>query len=118
MRLFARRWIKQAFHEAIRLIWQVVADANRYVDSMAPWGLKKTDPARMGEVLAVLAETIRQVAILVQPVMPESASRILDQLGVEQEHRGFTQLAGNARIDAGVTISKAGTGIPALYRRK
>ena len=97
---------QQAFHEALRLIWQVVADANRYVDSMAPWGLKKTDPARMGEVLAVLAETIRQVAILVQPVMPESASRILDQLGVGQEHRGFTQLAGNARIDAGVTISK------------
>ena len=97
---------KQAFHEAIRLIWQVVADANRYVDSMAPWGLKKTDPARMGEVLAVLAETIRQVAILVQPVMPESASRILDQLGVEKEHRRFVQLAGNARIDPGVTISK------------
>ena len=97
---------KQAFHEALRLIWQVVADANRYVDSMAPWGLKKTDPARMGEVLAVLAETIRQVAILVQPVMPESASRILDQLGVEQERRGFVRLAGNARIDPGVTISK------------
>ena len=69
----------------------------------------------MGEVLAVLAETIRQVAILVQPVMPESASRILDQLGVEQEHRGFVQLAGNARIDAGRDHLQAGTGIPALY---
>ena len=88
------------------MIWQVVAEANRYVDSTAPWGLKKTDPARMGEVLAVLAETIRQVAILVQPVMPGSASRILDQLGVAREHRDFTQLAGKARIAAGVTIAK------------
>jgi methionyl-tRNA synthetase len=36
---------QQAFHEGLRHIWQVVADANRYVDAMAPWGLKKTDPA-------------------------------------------------------------------------
>ena len=60
----------QAFHEALRCIWEVVSDANKYVDTTAPWGLKKTDPVRMGEVLAVLAETIRQAAILVQPVMP------------------------------------------------
>ena len=54
---------RQAFNEALRMIWQVVADANRYVDSSAPWALKKTDPTRMVEVLAVLAETIRQIAI-------------------------------------------------------
>ena len=64
---------RQAFNEALRVIWQVVADANRYVDLSAPWALKKTDPARMAEVLAVLAETIRQIAILIQPVMPQSA---------------------------------------------
>jgi len=28
---------RQAFHEALRAIWQVVADANRYVDLVAPW---------------------------------------------------------------------------------
>ena len=78
----------QSFHEALRCIWDVVSDANKYVDATAPWGLKKTDPERMGEVLAVLAETIRQAAILVQPVMPESASRILDQLGVATDLRG------------------------------
>ena len=96
----------QAFHEALRVIWQVIADANRYVDAMAPWGLKKTDPERMGEVLAVLAETIRQAAILVQPVMPDSAAKILDQLGVAEENRGFDMLAGGGRITAGVEIGK------------
>ena len=74
---------RQAFNEALRVIWQVVADANRYVDLSAPWALKKTDSARMAEVLAVLAETIRQIAILIQPVMPQSADMILDQLGVD-----------------------------------
>ena len=96
----------QSFHEAMRCIWEVVSDANKYVDTTAPWGLKKTDPVRMGEVLAVLAETIRQAAILVQPVMPGSASKILDQLGVAGGQRGFDMLAGAARIAAGVEISK------------
>jgi len=97
---------QQAFHEALRAIWQVIAEANRYVDAMAPWALKKTDPPRMAEVLAVLAETIRQVAILVQPVMPESAAKILGQLGVAEDARGFDQLAGAARLGAGVAIDK------------
>ncbi len=96
----------QSFHEALRCIWEVVSDANKYVDTTAPWGLKKTDPVRMGEVLAVLAETIRQAAILVQPVMPSSASKILDQLGVADDQRGFDMLAVAGRIAAGVEISK------------
>ncbi|MGB1356972.1 MAG: methionine--tRNA ligase, partial [Candidatus Puniceispirillaceae bacterium] len=97
---------RQAFHEALRVIWQVVADANRYVDTMAPWGLKKTDPARMAEVLAVLAETIRQAAILVQPVMPDSAARILDQLGVAADARGFGAIGGKGRLQGGHVIDK------------
>lgn len=96
----------QAFHEALRVIWQVISEANRYVDATAPWGLKKTDPDRMAEVLAVLAETIRQIAILVQPVMPDSAARILDQIGVAAGARGFDQLAGAGRLAAGVSIAK------------
>ena len=43
---------KQAFHDALRLIWEVIAKANRYIDQTAPW-VEKTDPARMAEVLAV-----------------------------------------------------------------
>ena len=36
----------------------------------------------MGEVLRVLVDTIRVVATLLQPVMPTSMARMLDQLGV------------------------------------
>ena len=96
----------QAFHEALRIIWQVISQANRYVDSIAPWALKKTDPERMAEVLAVLAETIRKIAILVQPVMPDSAGKILDQLGVHPMQRDFNFLVGDARLASGQGIAK------------
>ena len=59
----------QQIHTALAAIWAVVAEANRYFAAEEPWKLKKTDPARMGTVLYVTAEVVRQVAILAQPVM-------------------------------------------------
>ena len=95
---------RQAFHEALKVVWDVVGDANRYVDEMAPWALRKSDPARMNDVLWVLAETLRQVAILIQPVMPEAATNMLDQLGVDQHQRGFENLG--ARLAGGQALDK------------
>ena len=97
---------QQSFHEALRCMWDVIADANRYVDSQSPWGLKKTDPDRMKEVLAVLAEIIRQVAILAQPFMPQSTAKILGQLGVSVDARGFETVAGQTRLNSGHKIDK------------
>jgi methionyl-tRNA synthetase len=80
----------QAFHKALTAIWEVIADANRYVDAQAPWALAKTDPGRRDTVLWVLAETIRRVTLPVQPFMPDAAAKILDQLAVAPADRAFT----------------------------
>ncbi|MBI1207345.1 MAG: methionine--tRNA ligase [Azospirillum sp.] len=79
----------QAFHKALDAIWAVIGAANRYVDEQAPWALKKKDPPRMAAVLYVLAETIRHLALLTQPIMPDASARILDQLGVAADARQF-----------------------------
>ena len=92
----------QAFHEGLEAIWGVVRAANVYVDRQAPWTLRKTDPPRMQTVLYILAETIRHLAILTQPIMPGSAGRILDQLGVAATDRAFSHLA--ARLVAGTIL--------------
>ncbi len=84
---------EQAFHRALEALWQVVAEANRYVDEQAPWALRKTDTARMGSVLYVLAETIRHLALLAQPVVPQAAAKLLDQLAVPADRRDFAALA-------------------------
>ncbi len=97
---------RQAFHRGLEAIWQVVGDANRYVDAQAPWELRKSDPDRMATVLYVLAETIRRLAILVQPVMPESAARMLDQLSVAAETRDFAHLDMDHALAAGTELPK------------
>jgi methionyl-tRNA synthetase len=96
----------QAIHGALNKLFAVVAEANRYVDAQAPWGLKKTDPARMQTVLYVLAEIVRHVAILLQPVTPESANRMLDQLSVAAEDRNFAALGANNALAPGTELPK------------
>jgi len=83
---------EQAFHLALEAIWQIVGNANRYVDEQAPWALSRTEPARMRTVLYALAETIRHLAILVQPFMPGAAAKLLDQLAIPQDLRRFAAL--------------------------
>jgi methionyl-tRNA synthetase len=99
----ARRAMEiQQLHQVLNVIWSVVADANRYFAGEAPWALAKTDPPRMGTVLFVTAEVLRQIAILVQPFMPGSAAKLLNLLEVRE--RDFAALGGKQRIAAGVKL--------------
>jgi methionyl-tRNA synthetase len=90
-----------ALHQVLNTIWSVVADANRYFASEAPWGKAKTDPQRQGTILYVTAEVIRQVSILAQPVMPVSSSKLLDLLAIPAAERDFAALETGKRIAPG-----------------
>ena len=96
----------QAFHEALEAIWVLVRAANAYVDQQAPWQLHKEDPARRDTVLYVLAETIRHLAIYIQPFMPESAARMLDLLAVDAEARSFAHVGPANALAHGAALPK------------
>ena len=83
---------RQGFHDALEEVWKVIRAANGYIDRQAPWALNKTDKPRMGTVLRVLADTLRSVATVLQPFMPDSMSRMLDQLGVAADQRQLAAL--------------------------
>jgi len=76
-----------AFHEALEDIWKLIRAANAYIDHQAPWALRKTDTVRMNTVLRVLLDALRPIAILLQPFMPDTMDKLLDQLGVAPEDR-------------------------------
>ena len=94
----------QAFHDALEAIWTVVRDANGYVDRQAPWALRKTDPARMNTVLWVLAECVRHIAVLIQPFVPTSAAKMLDQLAVAPDARTFAHLNPAHALEGGTAL--------------
>ncbi|MGC4962459.1 methionine--tRNA ligase [Gordonia sp. DT218] len=94
----------QAIHLGIEAMWSVLADTNRYISSQEPWKLAKTDLDRTATVLYVCAEVVRTVALLAQPVMPESTNRLLDLLAVDPDNRQFTAV-GDPLV-AGISLPK------------
>jgi methionyl-tRNA synthetase len=95
---------EQAIHQMLAAIWQVVADANRYFAGQEPWALRKSDVKRMETVLYVTAEVLRQISVLIQAVVPDSAARLLDLLGVPAEQRQYAQLGPDGRLVPGTAL--------------
>ncbi len=80
-------------------VWlAAVYRANQYVDSAAPWALKKTDPARMETVLSLLLDMIRALAIGAQPFIPTSATKVLVMFGKEAFHPNHLVIPAKAGI--------------------
>ena len=102
----AREHMKtQQLHQVLNAVWAVVADANRYFASEAPWAKAKTDPKRQGTILYVTAEVLRRVAICAQPFLPSSASTSCSICWhLCQRTRLFAALASTVRIAAGVKL--------------
>ena len=115
----ARAFIdRQAIHRAVEAIWNVVGAANRYFAGEEPWAHKKANPERMATILYVTAETIRQVAIMAQPVIPKSASLILDQLAISEDARSFMSLGEAGRIASGAELPKPAPVFPRYTEEK
>ncbi|NQV44909.1 MAG: methionine--tRNA ligase, partial [Rhodospirillales bacterium] len=96
----------QAFHEALEAIWVVIRAANAYVDHQAPWKLRKENPERMMVVLYTLTETIRMLALILQPYMPGSCARMLDQLAISEGDRTFDAFGPAYALKGGTALPK------------
>jgi methionyl-tRNA synthetase len=107
----------QAMHLALEAIWLMLGEANKYFSAQQPWVLRKsesdTDQARFRTVLYTTCEAVRIAALLVQPVMPESAAKMLDLLGQTEDQRAFTAI--DARLAPG-TVLPAPTGVFPRYQ--
>ncbi|MEY2882450.1 MAG: hypothetical protein RL490_174 [Pseudomonadota bacterium] len=77
-------------HRALEAVMLMVNAANGYFAENAPWSLAKTDTAAMANVLHATLEATRRIVLLVQPFVPDSAGRLLDQLGVAADARQFS----------------------------
>lgn len=94
----------QQIHQALNAIWAVLGEANRYFDAEAPWTVRKTDEARFATIMWVTAELLRNVAILIQPVMPTSMEKLLDLLAVPTDRRAFSILGEGGALAGGIAL--------------
>jgi methionyl-tRNA synthetase len=103
---------KQAIKSWLDAVWEVIGEADRYFAAEKPFD-KTLSVERKGTILYVAAEVVRQLAILVWPVMPKSASKLLDLLaqGVSEPAtrdealpRMFASLGAKGRLQPGTQL--------------
>lgn len=99
--------------DAIDAVIALARRSNKYIDETAPWVLAKDEAnkARLGTVLYNLLESIRYIAILISPFMPETAEKIFEQ--INSDVKDYSTLESFGGLQAGTSV---GTATPLFSR--
>jgi methionyl-tRNA synthetase len=108
--------------QALAAIWELVDAANKYLVETEPWALAKDADRRdeLGAVLYTAAETLRILAVLISPAMPQAAARLWSQLGLEGDRplgeQRLPDAAGWGGLPPGTQTAKGSSLFPRLDR--
>lgn len=94
------------FNEALQTVWTFIRRANKYVDETEPWilGRDEANKDRLNTVLYNLAESLRIVAQLIEPVMKNTTKTILNKLGTD--NKGFASAKEFGLLEEGAVVTK------------
>jgi methionyl-tRNA synthetase len=103
---------------ALEAAWDVIKDANRYIENEAPWNLAKAgDDARLAAVLYNALEAVRISALFTAPVMPNTSAEVWRRIGLG-DISSVTDITAEAtwgRLPAGLPVSKGDALFPRIY---
>ena len=109
-----------AFQNALADVFEVIDNANKYIDATAPWVLAKSEDTkpRLARVLYNLAETLRVCTVLLQPFMPDTCEKIFAQLGVDDSLKTWDSAAAVGSMPANATLHKGENIFPRIDAAK
>jgi methionyl-tRNA synthetase len=112
-----------AFNRALQSVWKVISMSNKYIVTSEPWVLAK-DPSKAGRlntVLYTLAETLRLIGLVLEPVMPETSTKMRIALGLQAAEENKPNLKDHGKwgiTPSGQVISAGTTLFPRLDKKK
>ncbi len=109
-------------HKALAAVWHFISIMNKYVVTNAPWELAKSDDgkARLNEVIYNLLEGLRVISGLLWPVMPETAEKIRQILGLPHTTRPATleQIQYWGLLEPGTLLGRSAALFPRIEKTK
>lgn len=109
-----------ATQTALIEVFKAISRANKYIDETAPWVLAKDEAnrARLATVMYNLLETVRIATTLLQPFMPESCTKIFEQIGASESDRTWDNAASFGVLSKTVSVRKGETLFPRIDLEK
>ena len=75
----------QDLNEYIKRVVNYSFDANKYFNDSEPWAVKKTDPNRMNTILFTICQQIKNISILLNPIIPLATNKVLETMNIKKE---------------------------------
>ena len=108
------------FHKALQAVWEVIGLLNRYIVGNAPWELAKDvrHAERLKMVLYHLAEALWMIALVLKPIMPETAEKMASALGLQGDFSsaGIDAVGCWGEVPSGTVIDKGTQLFPRLEK--
>lgn len=109
---------KMQFSVVLSDVWSLVSRTNKYIDETQPWVLAKdeADVAKLGAVMKNLAESLRYIAVMLQPFMTVAPKKIAEQLGLDESLLSWESIStfGNVIADDTKVVEKGTPIFPRL----
>ena len=77
---------KQDLNEYIKIVISFSFDANKYFNDSEPWSVKKKDPERMKTILFTIIQQIKNISILLNPIIPNATNKIFSLMNLSTEN--------------------------------
>ncbi|WP_025783682.1 methionine--tRNA ligase [Sporosarcina sp. D27] len=104
---------KMQFSIVLSELWSLVSRTNKYIDETSPWILAKeeADRGKLASVMVHLAQSLRHIAVMLQPFMPESPKKIIEQLGLDESRLAWDTLGDFNTIPENTKVIEKGVPI-------
>ena len=83
---------KQNLNEFLKIVVGYSFDANKYFNDSEPWSVKKSDPDRMNAILYTICTQIKNISILLNPIIPLATEKVLETMNVRKENRTISKI--------------------------
>ena len=82
----------QELNEYIKIVVGFSFDANKYFNDLEPWAVKKKDPDRMNTILFTIVEQIKNISILLNPIIPNATKKILSMINLSSQNISINKI--------------------------
>jgi methionyl-tRNA synthetase len=82
----------QNLNEYLKIVVGFSFDANKYFNDSEPWAVKKKDPERMKAILFTIIQQIKNISILLNPIIPTATNKVLKTMNISLENLSIDKI--------------------------